>query len=272
MRTLFLLVFVLSFHPIQAKVLKIHLYDTGFCPSLIKAPENILIHPVVDVTQKNNYQCNKGELGNLRFHGQWVLEEVLKDVNTDLKIEITPLIIFDNRGTQKLSFWKRAFDYSKNNQADIILAAAGAPLLNDKEKRESAKIELPKATLFLSAGRRGKNISQNDILFPQIHHNKKQIQIIGSYHQGINESGPHFRDIQLLNPESISYYFPFEEKDRVYKDLKGSSFSLAKFGNFLLKNCFQKAENLPLEECLQNHRVELSLKHGKAISKVSGLK
>ena len=61
--------------------LKIALFDTGFCPNLLKGNKNIEISQVRDVTQSVSYKCLKGSMKNRRFHGQWVLGELIKHYN-----------------------------------------------------------------------------------------------------------------------------------------------------------------------------------------------
>ncbi|MCR9205616.1 MAG: hypothetical protein NXH75_13615 [Halobacteriovoraceae bacterium] len=249
--------------------IQIHLYDTGFCPSLLKTPKGIIVKPVVDVTQKNNYTCEKSNLNSLRFHGHWVLKEMLSGINeSKIPIEITPIIIFDDQGKQSLSFWKRAMEYSQEEKASFIFAAAGFPLPTKKEMVKSAEISIPKIPLFLSAGRKGKSLLKETLLFPQVHENKDHIFIIGSFHEGMKEADTHFSDPQLMAKESIDFYFPFTNRNSKSKNLKGSSFSLAKMGSFLLKNCLEQK----IKSCFKEHEASIRVKEGKSLKELKTLK
>lgn len=245
--------------------LRVHIYDTGYCPHLITPPKNIIILPVVDITQKNNYDCSSTNISGLRFHGQWVLENFIRGIEAKKKIIITPLIIFNKQGLQSLNYWKKALDYSKENGADIIFAAAGIPLKTKKEMIKASEIKLPSAPILLSAGRVSKEISRQFPLFPQFHSDGKKVIIIGSYHQGLKGKLEHFEDTSLINKEKISYYFPFASD--VNTQLKGSSYALSEAANFILKYC----QELQLEKCLTEHELEITLKNKNIFSKVKTL-
>lgn len=261
--------FLFSFAGIALEPVQIHLYDTGFCPSLLKTPKGVLIKPVVDVTQKNNYTCEKSNIQSLRFHGQWVLEEMLSGMKPlKTPIEITPIIIFDNEGKQNIRYWKRALDYSKREKASYIFAAAGLPLPTKKEMVKSAEVSIPDIPLFLSAGRKGKTLLKETLLFPQVHENKEHIFIIGSYHEGMKEADSHFSDPQLMAKETINFSFPFTNKLSKYKNFKGTSFSLARMGRFILKNCL----NEHLKSCLKEHETTVKVKDQKSVIELKTLK
>lgn len=262
--------FLFSLSPFAQTPIQIHIYDTGFCPNLIKVPKNVLIKPVVDVTQKNKYHCEEKNLKSVRFHGQWVLSTILKNLkeSSQTTIEVTPIIIFDDLGNQSLSFWKRAFEYSKEKKADTIFAAAGFPLPDQKTIKKSAEIRIPQIPLFLAAGRMGKSLQKETLLFPQVHENKKNVYLIGSYFEGIKGAGSHFHDPQLMHPKTIDFYFPFKKEDSEYKELKGTSYALAAMGNFFVKNCLKKE----LESCLSAHKSLILLEKKKEKTKVYTLK
>ena len=100
-KTFFFLSFIISFQILpntfpSKRAVQVHLYGTGFCPHLIKSKtsnKNIIVKPVIDITQNNDYQCLESEIHHHRFHGHWILAEIINQIkNNKLPIEITPVI------------------------------------------------------------------------------------------------------------------------------------------------------------------------------------
>ena len=190
--TFFFLSFIISFQILpntfpSKRAIQVHLYGTGFCPHLIKSKnsnKNIIVKPVIDITQNNDYQCLESEIHNHRFHGHWILAEIINQIkNNKLPIEITPVIIFDKQGLQTLSYWRMAFQYSVDKSSDFILTTqTGVPLKSKKELIESAKIEIPEIPLLLiSNNTKAKNTSMKGeatTFFPHINKGLKQVHIV----------------------------------------------------------------------------------------------
>lgn len=244
--------------------------DTGFCPNLIKTPKNVTIKPVQDVTQSVNYQCTSGNLNNRQFHGHWVLAEILNNLKPSVSLSVLPIVIFDKYGNQKLSYWKKAFQIAKDHNPNFIVAAAGLPINKEDKKllHEASKVKAPLAPMVLAAGRKGKGISEKNLLFPQDFFPKERLTIFGSYHHGLSEEGPHFFDTALLRPKNIDLYLPFNFKPRLFGNLKGTSLSVAKGVNILLKVCKSPLRiDLCLKDELQTKEITAKDKDQKMVLK-----
>lgn len=239
----------------NAGLLRVAVLDTGFCPTLIKTPSKVKILPVSDLTQSVKYKCVEDQLKSRRFHGHWVLAEILNELkDTDIKenIEIHPMVIFNNSGEQKLRYWNRALEEVNSKSINLIIAAAGLPLLDNHMRQQASQIKLSSIPFILAAARNSPGIPKDSILFPHSLLDPKNQFTFGSYHKGIDEKGPHFKDTSLIDEKEIDYYFPFNFKPRLFGELKGTSLAAALGSRFILKNCLKKELNsVALDKCLQ---------------------
>lgn len=260
-----------------AKEIQIALLDTPSCPSLIENSQNITIKPVVDLTQNHSYKCYKATLNKRLFHGHWVLENLLKGLKLSSKVTITPLVVFDGQGNQKIQYWKRAFDYVKENDIHLVISAAGFPLIDEELVKEAMKIEIPKIPMLLAIGRKSPFLNKEVPLFPHIHHNWQTLTF-GSYHKAFDKKDQASFDLQQFESLRPSYVFPFEDHSQAYPKLKGSSLAVSLGGNFILQNC-QSRFNLTnssllsksIKDCLDQFSTDISFKNsalkGKILSK-----
>lgn len=242
---------------LKAKEFKIALLDTAFCPHLIKTAPNIQILPVLDFTQSTHYECRKEELNSRKYHGHWVLNQIVSSLKVDQKIVISPMIIFNKQGHQLSQYWKLAFDSIKDNSFNLIVAAAGLPVINDKKKL--AKIDLPKIPIFLAAGRVSSGIKKDTILFPHDFYPKEKMIIFGSFYPGLQEGLPHFSDNSLINASSIDFYLPFNFRPRQFAELKGTSLAVALGTRQFLRHCLGSVDFLA---CLKDQAKPVKLSQG----------
>lgn len=240
--------------PAFSKTIKLAILDTGFCPDLLKAVDNVTILQVSDLTQSVTYKCKEGQLKSRRFHGHWVLSEILNNLGKpEAKLEIYPMVIFNKNGEQYLRYWKRAFKEANKQSVDLIVAAAGLPLSNNDLRQEASKIQLPSSPILLAAGRLSPGVPKDALLFPHSLLGTKQKLTFGSYHKGVDDKGPHFKDTSLIGESEIDFYFPFNFKPRLFGELKGTSLSLALGVRSILTHCPQAlGPNKSLSQCLNN--------------------
>jgi hypothetical protein len=260
----------------QTYALKVAIFDTGFCPHLLDKDKRVEIAQVRDVTQSVTYKCTKEKLKNRQFHGQWVLSELLKTkwkTSEGEKVQIFPFIIFNNEGFQKIRYWRRAIEEAHKKGVDLIIAAAGFPVEVSKEKEAAAKIFLRETPFLLAAGRHSPGISRNTILFPHDFLKEEDRLIFGTYFKGVDSQGPHFKDLELLEPKKINYFLPFNYKPREFAELKGTSLAVALGGRYLFETCdFQKKFSFPsCIELLSKKALKIKVKEKDTVSEVMTL-
>ncbi len=212
--------------------LRVGIIDTGFCGKQYK-----------DV-----FNATKEDLGNTcslkrnhpRLHGQLVLEEFLK--HAPKSVEIFPIIVFNKKGEQRLTYWEAALDYSKKKKLDVLLIAAGYPT--------SKKIKFPKLIIpsFVSSGTREGGIQAKTFLYPQELKSSDKIFLIGSYSPSKNTKfNDAMVDSRRMYPKRIDYYFSGDSKDN---HLSGSSKAVATALGKALRSC----ELTKLRSCLKKSK------------------
>jgi hypothetical protein len=170
----------------------------------------IIIKPVIDVASREKSSCEHKNIPLPQYHGQWVLDEFIKNYSGKEKIIITPVKIFDRQGFQKIEYWQLAIDFVIKHKFDYVLSASG--LKTDKVVTK----KLP-AIWFVASGQTSPSIKISDHLFPQ-ELNVSNLYLIGDYHQG----NPDLFDQSLLYQDKIKYYFPAGKGE-----FKGSSKAVA---------------------------------------------
>ncbi len=277
-KALFFLFFCLNSN--QNFALRIAVFDTGFCPSLLEKSNHFVISQVKDVTQSVTYKCNKHSLKNRQFHGQWVLSELLKTKlkeGSNTKIKVFPFVIFNNRGVQEIRYWKRAIEEAKKLNVDFVVAAAGLPTKNTKEREKAAQIGFKDLPFLLAAGRRYPGINKGTILFPHDFLDQESRLIFGTYFEGVDHSRPHFKDLELLEPKKVNYFLPFNFKPRVFGELKGTSLAVSLATRYILETCLKaKADEgafsfMGCLKSLEKERVTIKVKHQKSVEEVYSL-
>lgn len=185
--------------------LKIAVLDTGFCPEQITISNpKIRIQPAIDLTKSVKLDCQNPAFNKdlPRFHGHLVIEELLKHLNIDTEVTITPLILFDAKGLQHKDYWLAGIDWVKKNKIDFVLSASG--LIN---REASPKMKLP-AIWFVPSGRTSPHIKKGDGLFPQNLAPAQNLFLIGSYYQYDSKNAENvLYDVGLLYQDKIDYYF-----------------------------------------------------------------
>lgn len=199
--------------------LRVGIIDTGFCGNQFKEVFN----------------ATREDLGNLcslkrnhpRLHGQLVLEQFLKFAPKT--VELFPIIVFNKKGEQKLSYWEAAFKYSKIVKLDYLLIAAGLPA--------NKKMSFPEVTIpsFISSGTREKGIKRKTYLYPQELVKKDHLFLIGSFEPSRSKKfNDAMVDSRRMYPERIDYYFAGQPEGSY---LNGSSKAVATALGTALKKC-----------------------------------
>ncbi|MCO4755984.1 MAG: hypothetical protein KC478_16000 [Bacteriovoracaceae bacterium] len=218
-----------------ASPIKVGIIDTGFC--LNDKPKKRIIHkPYLAAGKIHIEPCTLGK-EHPRLHGQVVLEHFLSVLGNEKEVEIYPIIVFDDKGKQKLSFWKKALEYSKN--LDVLLIASGFPYY----KRISGLPDL-KVLSFVASGTRESGIKKNTSLFPQTLAPHRNLILIGAYSKSIG-SNDAMVDSRRMYPEFIDYFFPDSSgKEKLTGSSRAVATALATALRFCglkdLKNCIAK--------------------------------
>lgn len=222
------LIFLISTARSEVRVAVI---DTGFCPESIST--KVTINPAIDLTNSNKLNCKKMNLSDLRFHGQQVVLEFLSYLDPKkTKINLFPLIVFDDHGIQKKEYWLRAIHWVKKNNIDIVLTASG---FITSEKLVS---ELP-GIWFVPSGRMNPQVKESSQLFPQNLAPKTNLFLIGDYYDGDKI----LYDQSLLYKERIDYFFPsggnkFTGTSRAVAEAAAKAINLCSIQN--MRACLKK--------------------------------
>jgi len=250
-RILFFLTFFIQLS--HASPLKVAILDTGFCPSLLMLKKNIKVNSQVDLTHSVKLNCKSYSISNRRFHGQWVLEQFLKNLKTTKEVEITPFIIFDKNGIQKEIYWQRAF--SKQAEFHLIISAAGLLFKNKIDITETIK-----TPIFVAGATLGKRIKKNSKIWPQIEFRKDLVFTIGSYLPKSEALGSR-EDYTLLRPKEMKYFFSSGDS---IDHFKGSSRAVATASARALDLCYEKLIGFKgLKSCLKKKQFQIKLDESK---------
>lgn len=244
------LVFLAFFIQItHASPLKIAILDTGFCPELLKLKKNVTINPPIDLTSSVHLDCQKYSTKNRRFHGHWVLEQFLRELKLEKKIQVTPLIIFDQNGSQRLEYWKRAFN--KQSEFHLIISAAG--ITQNKRSKMTSEIKRP---IIVAGATLGRGIKESTILWPQSEFKNPLVTAIGSYLPKDQTLGKR-EDYTLLRKNEMSYFFS-AGRDSDY--FRGSSRAVATASARAINICFNELLDLKnLKSCLKRKSFKIKL-------------
>lgn len=203
---------------VEAHITKIAIFDTGFCISKIVHGKNIKIHEPVQTT-KNGHKENCDNLNQDRYHGHHVIQTLTHELNLKKTVEIYPVIIFDDRGFQDISYWQKALTMAKEKMVDAILLASALSVTS-----RSVDLQFPDtATLFVASGSVGRGIRKNTLLWPQLLAPRLNMFLIGSYITS-QVSGNAIFDSSLLNENKIDLYLSGENK---HFPLSGTSSAVA---------------------------------------------
>jgi hypothetical protein len=223
-------IFLLLFINISSANLKIAFLDTGFCSSN-KRIGNITISKVYDATQTiGELNCPKKYEKLPRFHGEKVLNIFLKNINTNLKLEIYPIIVYDLNGITKNKYWENAINFIGINQINVVVSAVGLKIIESKNEQ----LDIKNGIWLLAAPRISPFIKKEDRIFPQYLSNNKNVYMFGTVSKDL------YVDQGQLYIEKI-HSFLVEDKDN-----PGASFVLPKVASILINN--SKNYNLKFEK------------------------
>jgi hypothetical protein len=188
----------------QNRVLRIAVFDTPFCPTLIKNnnPKIIVLQPF-STDKALEKSCPKNIHGR---HGLKVINRLIKVIpKLDFKVEIHPIIIFSQQGIQSPQSWKDALLRVKEKKIHVLLLAVGLPLKNSKQASLLGNINI---NAFMASGQSSGRIRKNTIVWPQSQKDQKKSLIIGSYNPPtIDSPTDYLEDKTLLHVSKIHYFF-----------------------------------------------------------------
>lgn len=159
--------------------------------------------------------CDKLDLSERRLHGHKVLDTFINNYKGTKKIEILPVVVFDQAGIGRVIYWKEAMPKLMSLKIREVMSASGVPL--------AIKIQaiLPKFMHFtLASGRIEPNIKNMVALFPQDYLPKKQVTIVGSQ---VKFAESMLKDPKTYKPENVDVWID-EMPD---EEFKGSSRAVA---------------------------------------------
>jgi hypothetical protein len=208
--------------------IKIAFIDTGFCPDHAdyKAVHILKYYDATNSLKKLN--CPAEYLNYHRFHGENVIKVFLDGIDPSIIVELQPIIVFDQSGKQKKSYWENAFKFLSKFKPDVIISASG--LIGDKLIYPN---DLKDSVWFLSAPRISPEIKMNDEIYPQFFYDKKNVFLVGSkLSGGIVDPG-------MLYQKAISFYANDPEKG-----FNGTSYAVANISSYVISTCKDRLNNL----------------------------
>ena len=206
------------FFPIllMAAPIKIGVIDTGFCH--FKKSYSVKVHSIFKAAGKIHIPPCQLSQKHPRLHGQLVLESFLKNLDKKVKVEIYPIVVFNDKGKQELGYWKKAFNYASGQEIDILLMASSFPYY----KRLAGFPKL-KILSFVASGTVEGSIKKETSLFPQELTPHEKVIMIGAYSPAIRKNDA-IVDSRRKYADKIDYYFPSFQKG---SPLTGSSLSVS---------------------------------------------
>lgn len=244
---LYIFIGLLFSHYSHASTTNIAIFDTGYCIKKIKSySKNIHIHAPVNLTQDKNQDFCHLKLTHPRLHGHNVLITLLKDLKPIERIDIYPIIIFNNQSRQTMQAWNKAIDYSLKNKVDYLLLAVGLSI----KTKITKKLPVP---FFASAPTVGGSINKSSKVWPQDITNSNSI-LIGSYFSYKEDI---YANTALLYQNKINFYFKNSQVKESF--FKGSSYSVAHAMNKAITICHKsfKKGMTELKKCLNEKKSKL---------------
>jgi hypothetical protein len=208
--------------------------DTHFCSEKNISTETIQIAPVQwMITSPWPQKCTNTRTD----HGQQVLDYFLSQLDKKnilskkLKIEITPLVVFDKEGTQTLTAWNKAFTFIEKNSFDYVLSSVG--YLSQKK----INFSIPKVStiFFLATPKNEGLIRHTKYIYPQgLAPHPQLILIAEKIFDGHN---------WILDPLSLySKFIDIQIPEESAPHLKGSSFAAPKALALFFNHCFDESK------------------------------
>ncbi len=268
----FTLLLIFSSTSFATETIKIAVLDTGFCPNLLPQVKNVDIEPVLDFSQSNDYSCSKEQLNHFRFHGHWILENILKNIKPKNKLQIYPMIVFNKLGDQKLSYWQLAMDKIKKENVTLVLMAVGLPVSSNQLKDLTNSYKENQSYILMASGQSDVRLKKENLtLFPQ--HAKKELLALmfGEYHAPLAKSEKALLPpAQLFSDQIDFFYAKIPEGHSLLKD---SSLSVSKALISAITYCEDSIPSfIQLEKCLKdNSSVIFALTNQNKVIKIKGL-
>lgn len=226
--------------PLLASPLKIAILDTGFCLEKLTPSKNITLRESIDLTKSNNFDCNNLSKENRRLHGNWVLNQFLKEIKTTEPIEISPFIVFNKNAKQESTSWLEAF--KKQEDFHLFIIAAG---IRDVERLNPIEIKTP---LFVAGATIGRGIGYKTVLWPQNQFKNPLVFTIGSYSMA-NEDLPARPDYTLINPSQMKFFLSAGD---MKSSFNGSSMATATAAARSVNYCYKSfLTKKGVESCLK---------------------
>lgn len=214
--------------------IRVGLIDTAICQQdLYTQFKNVKIKaPILFLEPSYSSDCKKLPRFKPAIHGHFVLTNFLHALSQKLKVELTPLVIFNNKGFQSLEGWRKVDDHLKLEKYDLLITASGYPLTTKDDLSALPNIETWPFT-FLSSGQIGRRVSRKTKLFPQSFTNNNML-LVGSYiSPKRSDQKEMIFDGSLLNQDKIIFYARGGKRS----PLRGSSKAVALFAARALNSC-----------------------------------
>lgn len=240
----------------QDEIIRIAIFDTGFCPSLIEQNPHFQIEPVKDFTQSNTYKCIPGKLKGFRFHGHWILEYLEKELKVNSeeenpnkpqlankeasqrtplhpKIRIYPYILFNNKGDQSLEYWKIALKQLRADKINMAVMAVGLPAKKENINSLVKSAQNFKGFFLMASGQKDIRLNLKYGLFPQSKKEELLGLMLGQYYPALASS-----EVALLPPAQLhSRKSDFFFKVNSFNQLKNTSLAVTQALGLIIKQC-----------------------------------
>lgn len=149
-------------------VIRINVVDSFFCADSISSTKLIKVNKEALLSKEASSQCDKADFNSPRYHGRQVVESFIKEYKGKKKIEINPIVVFNDRGEHDLAAWIKAFSFEEQQKSDFILMAIGIPFLSKEDYLKSGvaeKIKFLKPT-YVAKKQIGRHVSASHFVFP----------------------------------------------------------------------------------------------------------
>jgi hypothetical protein len=231
---------------VYSKTLKVALIDTNYCIKKSINLKNVKILTPIDTTKSNSKSCNDYSIKNRKYHGQWVLNQMLSNLNQDQKIEITPYIVYNSSGVQQKEYWQEAL----KNQSQFHLIVMAAGLINEK----GPKLEVP---VLVAGATYGRGISKKTTIWPQSEFKNSFVFTIGSYLEKTEELDSR-GDFNLIHKDQMKYFFSSGPDG---SHLQGTSRAVATAAAKAISLCYETLLSRgDFAKCLEKNKVMIKLK------------
>ena len=189
-------------------------------------------------------------MNKIRFHGHWVLEYLVSNIEPDFNLIIHPYVVFNKSGDQSKIYWELAIKQLKEEQINMALMAVGLPIKKENLNSISDLFKQTKSYIFMASGQKDARLGSNVALFPQEVKDDLLTFMIGEFFAPLAKSEKGLLPPHQLYPDKIDYFI----NSAAIGQLKNSSLSVTQALIFAIQNCSNEEllSYLSIQKCLKD--------------------